>query len=84
MNDDPSQWVTSRQLADFLLKHRDNDVKVHIEGADVPIARMEYDREADTIRLHLHEGLDLEIARDVIKERWDPGTSTMRPAPPFD
>lgn len=49
------QWMGSRTLGRFLASHRDNDVRVNVEGMWVPVISAEYDRFADVIGLHLDE-----------------------------
>lgn len=54
--------ITSRPLADWLGKHRDNDVKVTVHNIQVPIGAAHYCDLADSIVLHLVDGNDLRQA----------------------
>lgn len=55
-------WITSMRLAKLLGEHRDNDVKVNINGTLCPLIDVYYDHSADTIVLELVEGEDLRLA----------------------
>lgn len=59
---DTEAWITSRTLAKFLNTHRDNDIKVNINGTLCPLIDVYYDHSADTIVLELVEGEDLRVA----------------------
>lgn len=51
-------WITSHALAEYLLAHRNNDIRVDVEGQLIPIIAMEYDANADVICLWLDEDGD--------------------------
>jgi hypothetical protein len=57
-----TDWITSKSLMESLSAHRDNDVKVEINGVLVPIAAVYYHPAADTIILKLADGEDLLMA----------------------
>lgn len=59
---DPSSWMTSQELGRLLMAHRDNDVRVDVDGITVPIASAAYSPDADMILIKLVDGVDLAVA----------------------
>lgn len=54
--------ITSKKLAWWLSRHRDNDVRMLVHGQGVPIGQARYHPNADAIELEPLEGEDLRIA----------------------
>lgn len=52
---DKSEWLTSKDLAEFLAKRRENDIRVSIHNIGVPIIDIYYDSADDVIEIFLDE-----------------------------
>lgn len=61
MTDHPNrdQWISSKDMAEFLSGRRNNDIRVRLRGVNVPIIDVHYDRMADMIIIEL-DGEDFE------------------------
>ena len=60
--DDKAQWLTTGDIARFLVGRRDNDIKVEIHGNTVPLGEIYYSRAADCVILVPYDGEDLKTA----------------------
>lgn len=60
--DEKDQWLSSHQAAKFMLRHRDNDLKVTVSATNVPVRGVIYDHLADSVVILLYEGEDLRQA----------------------
>jgi hypothetical protein len=56
------EWLTSRQVANFLAIHRDNDLRVAIGSELVPIAEVRYYSSVDALVIEPVEGEALKNA----------------------
>lgn len=62
LDDEKDHWLDSHALAERLIGHRNNDVRVDVGGILVPVEKVGYDRAADVIVIHLYRGSDWRIA----------------------
>lgn len=60
--DEKDQWMSSHQAAEFMLRHRDNDLKVTVNSTNVPVRGVIYDHLADSVVILLYDGEDLRVA----------------------
>jgi hypothetical protein len=62
MPDDKEQWLTTTDIQKALAGHRDNDIKVQINGCYVPLGEIRYSPQAESWILVPYDGDDLAIA----------------------